>query len=1278
LIPLFLILFSYSQKQIANNPVILDGINSRYASEYILITTPVGIYIFDRNARTWKSITTAHGLPDNKTRIIGLDQGIMWVATESGLASADIRLNDWQTYTLGGEVTGLAFDDSYVWVSGGFGLKRFDKYVETWEDIDQAPANDILFDHTYLWLATPRGVERYNPDFEKIEEMPAAPKNDYHYIIETKSRLWFIGRDIFAAYGKINESWSEYPAFEISDYSILGDSIFIVSGRRVILYNPVTDTWGPFVEIEGLIGVNGLTVSPGVSDYISFATDQGLVLYDWAGKTRRVYNRANGMYSDTIIDVYESNEFIFAVARDNIQYFDKNTAIWQLEEMVRAEKSVERILYYDEAGLHAGITDDLDIRLEGRAYYSLSSAVTDTVSWSDYSTMNLRLIAQHKSNRTLSLYYDDTNKEDTLYGFGYRGLDSDFLYRAHGGFIESEYYEFNLIPEFSTFGVNTRLRHDEHGLMLQGGQLKSSFRNDFFYGRSFDEHDTILDIQYSKNTFYRISGSVTIDPSRSDTIFIDDRRAETNEIDTRLHYTLAGITGDFDPLINGLHYFIDYRRYFLQLLSAVSDSAIIILKNNGQEVIVQSDSVRDNMLENIYSLGPDIIPGSLQMQILDTLGESHPLSEFGIDNDNDSRVDAEFVDYQLGYLTFPQARPFPDAVYESNINIYLMDYAFSTQSVFYRLSEQPVLIGSEKVFVDGEQMVREFHYIIDYTSGTVLFLNEEAVNDFSEVDVQYSSIERTRDDIFYSAQPNIKIGENINLAPGYTRIVDEQLLHLSGKYQTTDENHSLLFVPQLAANQDKEYAHDYQLIANYRDLTLNANYRGYSKEFESFGVNERRYGKIKHSGTVALGLEPLNYVRLNATVKHESLIDSLDTLNATRYLSGRVDYLNPGLPNGFLLVARSTLPDNEKTRLQLNANYNLELSQNKMRFNSVVRQDILEFDTEKKKTAEYILNTNITLRFPVSADVYLHGINLYDRTRLQKDETEVRLALNMDAIPGLYYTGNYRQKRTTFYLTESKDLSITHHLYNNLNIAPGRWYAPLSLINLSLGNGGNFDEYLDNLPSDRGLPAFILQPIEDDITTFTDLRTVYAKAYLTPFSNLNIQLKRTMNRSGTARYDLPILRKSHADEVRAEYEQPQIGYLTAVYNRTENRLYPLQIMRNIYLEWTKPWTAMLRTKLSGNMRREIDDYTTARTEDSETNIRLETLLRFGRRSYVNFSLAGRHQDRYLGGITNSVLPGCSIYLNLFEFLFMQFDYEANVIVDASTTHLLSVKITGSF
>lgn len=1279
MIPILLFLFAFSQKQISDNPIIIDALTSRYASEYILVTTPSGVYTFDRIAKTWKSITTRDGLPDNQVDIIGLDEGILWVATPQGLASADVRLNDWQTYELTGKITGIAFDENYVWITGDFGMKRFDKYVESWEDIYDKPANDILFDKTYLWIAVSKGIFRYDREFERIEEMYTAPKCDYNYIIDTRSRIWFLSDDYFVAYEKNTESWSEHTALDITDYSILGDSLFVISNGSVLLFNPATNNWQEFVEVKGLDKVNGISINPRASSYITFATDKGLVLYNWLTKSRDVYSRANGMQSDSTIDAYETSNYIFAIGRDNIQYLEKETGIWHVENLAPIKGIRARVLHYDEAGLHADIVRDLDIRLQGRAYYSLSTVISDSTTSTDYENINLRLIGQHESNRILSLYYDDTDKEQVTYGFGYRGLESDFVYRVNGGFLSSEYYEFNLVPRFSTFGANTKLRHVTHSLALQGGQLKSSFRSEFFYGKSFTHRDTVMDVQYLKNTFYKVPPPSAPIREGTDTIFVDDRLPETNEIDTRVNLTIGGITGDFDPLINGFHYFMDYDRNIIHFLSRIEDDYIVVLKSNEQEIVIQSDQIQGNMLENVYALGPDIVPASLELSIYDTLGTLHPLNDFGIDNDDNNQVDAEFINYRLGYLIFPQTRPFPDEVYEQQINVYLMDYEFSTQSLFYYLSENPVMIGSEKVVVDGEQLTRDHHYIVDYSSGTVLFLSEDVVSAFSEIEIQYVSVERDREDIFYSVQPNIKIGSDINFAPGFSQIDDERFGHLSGKYQKSVENKSLMVVPQLAINEERAWGQDHLLVANYHMFTVNANYRGYSEDFESFGLSDRRYGQLRHSGTVSLGLEPITYVRLKGTVNREALVDSSDVDQKTQYVAGRIEYLNPRLPNAFLLVAKNTLPEYEKIKYQLNTNYNFQVYDNKMRFSSVARRDVLTFDAEnERKTFEYVVNTNISLRFPLRVDIYLHGVDLYDNDNRDKDENEIRLALNADFIPGLYYTGNFQQKKELFYLASSKDLSIRHYLYNNLNIAPGRWYSAFSIINFSFGIGSNFDQYIDNLAADQDVPSIIFSPLEENIATLTDARNTYARIFLTPFSNLNIELKHTRLKSGTAYYDIPELRPTYINEARVEYDHEKIGFLTSTLYLSERHIYPAQTIRNIYLEWTKPWSARLRTKLSGNVRNDLDDYETAQTENSESNVRFETLWRFGGRSYVNINLGAKRQDRYATGITNSLLPGFSVNLNLIQFLFLRFDYEANVILSGSTTHLVSAKIAGSF
>ncbi len=1279
MIPLLLFVVNLSQKQINDNPFILDGTGSRYASEYILFATASGIYTFDRSGRTWKTITTAHGLPANSVDLLGIDQGILWACAGPVIASADIRLNDWQSYNMDGAVNGIGFDDNYVWVAGDFGMKRFDKYVESWEDLDTALTRDILCDQDYVWAATPHGIRRYDIAFERFDDMPAAPPLDYYFIIATRSRIWFVSTDALVAYERNTGSWTEHPALAMKDYATMGDSLFVLSDTVVFLFDPKTNSWGPVTDIDDLGRVNGIAANQQSSRNILFATDQGIVVYDPAGKTRIIYNEANGMLDDSVGDVHESDGNIFAVNAERLQYFDAERSIWHAEELTEVKGTGAKILRYDEAGLHLRKTEAMDIRVEGRAYYSASGTMTDSLTWTDYSTINLRLIAQHASARTFSVYYDDTDKEDTLYGFGYRGLDTDVVHRLNGGFIGSEYYEFDLVPEHSMLGANARMRLREHDLMLQAGELKSSRESDFFFGRSFEKQDSVRDTEYQKNVFYTIPDAYIVARGAADTVFLDDRIALTNGIDTRTGYTVGGITGDFDVLINGLDYNIDYENGILQLAAPAGDDHIVVLRSGFAEIVLQSDSIRDNAVVNIYMLGPDMIPGSLELRITDTLGATHPLAEFGIDDDGDGMVDPAFVSHRLGTITFPEDRPFPQEVYTQGIHVYAMHYRFRTRSVFYTLSRRPVLVGSEKVFVDGEEMVRNYHYNIDYTTGNILFLSDETVSDYSDVEVHYAAVERTRSDLLYSVQPNIRVSDNMNLAPGYTNVAGENIFHLSGKYQAGQDTKSIIFVPQVAISEDKEHGQDHRLVANYGMFTINANYRDFSAGYESFGMSEKRYGDIRRSGSVSMRVEPFAYVRLGADMDKEYLVDSLGDRVETEYLSGKIEYLKPGMPNGLFLISRNQVPDKRNVRFQGRANYSFELSGNRVALAASGRSDLLDLaEGDERRVFDYTANVNVALRMPVRLDLYTHETALRGDVDLETYKSETRIALSIDALPGLYYTGDFQQRKETFFLTGSKDLSIQNHLFNNLNIAPGRWYAPLSIVNFALGTGQNFDEHLGNVATESELPSIMLWPVERDIETLSDLRNVYAKAYLNPFTGLDIQLKRTVTRSGNGRYDGPILRRVHSDEVRVDYKQERIGFLTATYTRTESQLYPLQVTTNAYLEWSRPWSAALRTRLSANRRTDADDYLTAQTLDTESTIKAEALLRFGRRSYVNASIGTRRQETYAGGVSTSILPGCTLYLNAVEFLYVQFDYAADIVVAGSTTHSASAKITGAF
>ena len=1277
--PLIFFLLSTVQKQLAEQPVILDGAYDIYASEFIYISSPSGIYSFDRNSEKWGRITTANGLPDNNIDIIGLDDGILWVSTPSGIASADVRINDWVTYEQNGQIQGLAFDDEYVWVGGDFGLKRYDKYVETWDHVTANPINDMFSEKEYIWLATDSGVIRYDREFEKLEKIAGAPRISFQYIINTPNMIWFLSNEQFVGYKKHTEHWSEYPGLTIDDYSTVGDSIFVVSSGQVIIYEPKADHWLRFRDLEDLPPVNGV-FSDGQD--ILFATTKGLIIYTYTEKKRKLYNRSNGLENDSLIDVYQDTKFIFTVNANNIEFLDKISGIWKAEKLRESGEKRQKILYIDEAGGHAQFINGIDIKLQGRAYYSdLRDLSNPTTPISDYENVNLKLLGQHTSDRVLSTYYDDTDKDQIAYGFGYRGLSNDLLYRCNGGYLESEYFEFDLIPQYSTLGGNAKLRYKKQNLELQGGEMKSTLRNDYFTGTSTNNSTSILDINYRRNFFYYVYGNPQMIPRGTDTIFIDDQNIFTNTIDTRTGFSIAGITGDFDPLMNGIDYYLDYHSGIIHFLRPRNNSDIIVMKINGQEVIIQIDSIPGRSLENIYLIGPDIIPNSLIMTITDTLGQVHALSDFGLDENNDGLVDIEHINHDLGFLIFPVARPFPDQVYDDTFNIYTLHFNFRSLSTFYYLSHQPILKMSEKVYVDGERAVRGSDYIVDYTSGILLFLKEELVSDFSEIEVQYSSVEREREDFFYSAQPNINIHEGINIAPGFSNIDGKNIGHLSARLQyNTDDGMNIKFVPQAAVDDEQNWAQKYELLTNYKIFSMNAEYQAYSDSFEAFGLDEKKYGRLEQSSNISMNIEPIPFIRLGGQYKRDQQFDSLQGQRFVQHFQGRISYLNPKFINGYIQIARDELPDHEKDRFQINGRYNFQILKTSMKMNSIVRHiEARYFDNNRKSLTEYILTANFSLPFPLQGDLYFKHNAFYDLDVKEKNSQEIRATVNLDFIPGIYYTGNYDLKTWTYHLDGSKELALENYFYNNLNIAPGRWYALMSIINFSLGYGRNFGEYLRGLGELYEKPYFIIDPLEDGIiSSINNLNNYYITIQFTPLARLLIWAKHSKTNSGLAYYDLPILKPIFKDEVRVEYEPGDIGLFITSWDRRHAAAYPVQTVQNIYFEWSKPWSQLLRTKLTTNYRLNELAYSIANTDNDELKANLETLLRLGSKFYFVVNLGGTRQKTVLGQIIYSVIPGASINLNLLKFLYLQFDYESNFMIDSTSNHLLSTKITGQF
>ncbi len=1259
------------EKAAGDLPLILDGQGDPAATSFVYVSSPYGFYVFDRISQTWGRINQANGLPDNQIILAGLDEGILWVSTPGGLASADIRLSDWQTYDLPGRVEGLGYDDQYVWAGGAFGLRRFNKYSETWETLTDRSVNDLWLENDLVWLATDSGVFRYEGRYQRIEAVSAAGIFACQRIIPTPGRLWFIGEDRLVAYHPATERWSVYPDLPISSAMNLGDSLYVVSLGRIRYYEPTSDLWQEFREIDRLDNAVALYVN---AQALLCATDHGLIRYDWQTRTWRKYGEQHGLISDSLCGTYQVGPLLFAISRQGIAMLDSASGVWRHEPFQPSGGRKNKILYVNEDGGHVRVGGGIDLKLQGRGYLSYLGK-PDSLTRS--SSVNAKLIAQHRSGRMATIFYDDTNKEDTLYGFGYRGGERDLLYRLDAGFLESDYADFDLVPGLYNRGGRLKTRTGPVQTGVQVGQVRSEIHNDFFTGRTRHKTVAMSDLSDLRFRFYYIDSLPRRFTRGFDTLYIDDRNELTDTDATRQGFTVGGLTGDFDPKLAGRDYSIDYERGVVNIMTYNPPPAWMVLAMNGQSYVLQSDLVAGRAIEHIYQLGTAIIPSSFSLVIEDTLGANIPLAMFGIDQDGDGRVDPEFINYDRGLLQFPAAAPFLDSVH-----VYTLVADYESYSTFYFLSATPVHSGSERVYVDGQLKTRAVDYLLDYTSGILIFMADDAVSDFSEIHVQYARRLRSGSSIFAAGQPVIDLNDHLSIAPGVTRIGDLNLAHLSGRYQTGNGPGSVAFryVPQICVDDQREWAQMHAVAGQYRRFGFNADYRGYSAGFDGMGTDVISTGRLRHSGSLATSVEPVQFILINGGLRLTRQTDTLGNMGTGRYLSGRVGYVNPRYPQGSIALGQDDLPDHDQDRITLATQYETMLQRTLLKMNASLHDDHIQRSSGADgESRGYLVGAHCGRPGSLMLDGSYQYDNIRERGALIRLERQWRSALSLDAVPGFYYAVSYDQRNREYPGAGNRDLRLDNTLFNNVTIAPGTWLRALTIVNFGLGAGVFFNEYCEDLDVGEHLPKFLINPVQlGEVSSVSQTNSYFGSLLLNPWPGYTVWGRHSVNSTGTAYYGLPTLSPVYLDEARLEFEPKNIGPCMVYGSRQLEPGLPRDEVRTIYGEWNRPWSTVVRTVWSTHWRLQRRDYGTVQTDETDITNALKAILYLRTHSFLTAQAGVRRSVNKTGAPTYALQPSLGVNLNVLMFLYLQFDYEGEIILDSTASHRLTFRVTGQF
>lgn len=760
--------------------------------ERVWVGMPQGLFIYHPTDQTWTGQSARAGLPANRVEFVAVDQGFAWVLTPKGVANADVRLLDWQVTdsTKGdlpsNEALSLAFQGDYVWVGTSRGASRFDRASQDWRvftsqnGLPGTRVQDIAVDGNTVWFATEAGVGRFDSDFETFRsygEKEGLAYKDVRRILSRSGTLWLFSPEGAVRYRKDIGAFRAYPreqglrGKEIRGIAASGDSLWIVTEAGVSIYDPLADAFLPLKEESRLPRGEVRDVLLDGNDVV-FATSQGLFRYSRDTKAWKQETMAVGLASDTLFSLAKSGDLLLATSPHAINLYDSNTSRWTFHPVKEQKEGGLGLALTEGGGLQLALSPTQIWSLKGRSSYfrdEFHLNAEPAYGVEDWKS-DLALVGALGRGRTASAYFDNTGAEGTRYGARYLGAKRDWVQQMDLGHFRYLSGGSQLLPNLGLYGGQVRMgvgpKTQETlksfaSFNAQAGERTTAFATDRFTGTIQEQYREISDLSFAKRTYFTVDpiGNTLPIVSGTEKVYKDDQLALTNDPNTLIGTTLAGLTGDWDRLTAVQDYTIDEVRGIVVFNAPLSPSDHIVIQYQGKagysETVLFSEFEREHEVWNRYNLGGvDILPNSFRLDIVDTLGREHPtadprtfLTVYGLDANQDGEVDPGRVDFKRGLLSFPADRPFPQAIYDtlSPRHIYTIRARFRTEVPLFQLTKYPMVKESETITVDGELLERGVDYLVDYTSGLLVFQRRGLVSEESRIEVVYEYVREAKE-----------------------------------------------------------------------------------------------------------------------------------------------------------------------------------------------------------------------------------------------------------------------------------------------------------------------------------------------------------------------------------------------------------------------------------------------------------------------------------------------------------------------------------------------------
>jgi hypothetical protein len=768
----------------------------------IWIGTPGGLYQYKSADDSYKmySIPGKEGMA---IRYLYFDSEWLWCILDTGLAVLQTRINQWMVYDKmsglpSGKINAIAFDGDYVWAATDNGAARFDRLIEEWEwygsdkGIPDSSLVKILVYDKFVWFVTGKGYSEYDPQFEKWRHftLPADQGITISEAFVFGKSLWFLtNKGLIKFNPQLNsQEYFFHPAIQAGHLKNMlyeNDAIWALSDDKLCYIQSESQVLKEFEGNYFLAGTNPCNFNLDAGE-IWITTGKNVLQWNRSAKIWKVIDYASGISDSSYANVFISGGTALLLNKEILDYRLTADGPWKKYRLIAGtgsragSRKFFATLFDNEEGGYIALGKNA-LRLDGtRATYVYNKGFDGKITSGE--RLDLKGQLTLGENHSIYGFYNNIDYSETMYGLRYKSTaPTEPVREVNLGDFRREPGTVPFGENASIFGANAwlqagkkteRFKRSLFSTKALTGQLRSQREFEYYQGATTRFSEKISDIRYLKNVFFAVPNLPVDQKPEQIEVYLDDKNPANNTGNTSEHATIAGIAGDFDRLIETEDYYFHTGFKALKLNAVILPlySLVIRYTVNGQvhEEVLQADGLTASR-QNIYFLnGMLIYPNSVRLGIADSLNNIQSLSSYGIDADNDGTADPGWIDFENGYLTFPDARPFPENTYDSSaLSVYHINVKFETRRSLIKLKHTDLVRGTETVSLDGLPAVQGSDYVLDYTNGTLVFVKEGVVTLDTRIEIEYEYYLGTQNNRINSVSVNFSPSDNFYVQADY-------------------------------------------------------------------------------------------------------------------------------------------------------------------------------------------------------------------------------------------------------------------------------------------------------------------------------------------------------------------------------------------------------------------------------------------------------------------------------------------------------------------------------